>query len=152
LHFSYDLSTFFRLALLLSKKKPMEMITMTHKTHHEEEEDLEASSSSPEVDLAQMSLPELPLLVELKELCYEVSSVAIPSKNFLKPPTASKKVIFQNINLQVIPGELLAIMGPTGCGKVGYSSFSSFIRFSLLLLLLFLLLLLLLLLFLPILF
>eukprot|EP01102_Stenamoeba_stenopodia_P021037 TRINITY_DN8378_c0_g1_i1.p1 TRINITY_DN8378_c0_g1~~TRINITY_DN8378_c0_g1_i1.p1 ORF type:complete len:700 (-),score=167.09 TRINITY_DN8378_c0_g1_i1:40-2139(-) len=67
-------------------------------------------------DIASMPLPELPVLVHLKNVACDLVT-EIPGKSFFAPKQQIKKSVFRNVNFQVTPGELLAIMGPTGCGK-----------------------------------
>jgi ABC-type multidrug transport system fused ATPase/permease subunit len=55
--------------------------------------------------------PEVPLFVEAKNLIYEV-----PTKPTKTHPE-NKKRLLHNVNAYFTPGELVAIMGPTGAGK-----------------------------------
>lgn len=91
-------------------KQEEEMLSMRN-----EGQAYQTSTQSIE-EISKMSLPEQPLLVQVKNLSLEVE-VALPSKSFFAPTKTTKRTVFQNLNLQVTPGELLAVMGPTGCGK-----------------------------------
>jgi ABC-type lipoprotein export system ATPase subunit len=55
--------------------------------------------------------PEVPLFIEAKNLKYTVS--VKPTKQ----NPEKKKVLLQDINAYFAPGELVAVMGPTGAGK-----------------------------------
>jgi hypothetical protein len=55
--------------------------------------------------------PDVPLFVEAKNLNYEV-----PVKPTKDNP-AKKRTLLHDVNAYFSPGELVAVMGPTGAGK-----------------------------------
>ena len=54
--------------------------------------------------------------LEWKELNYKMRIKDSKQSRFMKP-VYNNKSILENVSGKAVSGELLAIMGPTGCGK-----------------------------------
>ena len=79
--------------------------------------EIQAAFASAERIFAVLDAKDEPSDLELPELTYTDGSVKVENAYFSYNP---KQKLLQNLNLDIKPGQKIAIVGPTGCGKTTF--------------------------------